>query len=120
MHRCAATLIVVGVLAVATGCGGGHEATLTGKVTRNGQPVQHALINFHNQGHGPMAYAMTDESGEFSALTGSRPGLPPGTYKLAFDVGPDLGVPQKYFTIEHSGLQFEVKAGDNVVDIKLE
>lgn len=120
MLRCVDTLIVVGVLVVATGCGGGHEATLTGTVTRHGQPVQHALMNFHNHGHGPMAYAMTDESGEFSALTGSQPGLQPGAYKLAFDVGPDSGVPQKYFTIEHSGLQFDVKAGDNVVDIKLE
>jgi len=115
-----ATFAVCVALALLAGCGGGNDATLTGKVTRQGQPVRHALMNFHNQGNGPMAYAMTDDSGAFSALTGSQPGLRPGTYKLALDPVPDSGVPEKYFSIEHSGLQFDVKSGSNEIDIKLD
>jgi len=115
-----ARLIVLSLTLALAGCGGEYEATMTGTVTYNGKPLPFALMSFHNQGQGPMAYSMTEEDGSYEVLTGSQSGLRPGKYKLAFESPPEIALPQKYSTIETSGLEFDVKAGKNTVNIKLD
>ena len=111
---------VVFLVYLCAGCGSSHEASLTGVVTYKGQPVQHTLMNFHNDGGGPMAYAMTDESGHFEAKTGSASGLMPGKYRLAFQSQSPGGLPPKYERIDQSGLEYDIKEGENAVEIELE
>lgn len=108
------------LLLAAAGCGDGSSATLTGTVTYQGQPVASALMNFHNQGAGPLAYALTDDEGSYSVHTGSQNGLAPGKYKLAFEFPAGSNIPEKYLTIEHSGLEREIESGANTWDIALE
>jgi hypothetical protein len=106
-------------LLLPAGCSGGHEASLTGVVTYQGQPVKGALMNLHNADSGPMAYAMTDDTGTYQALTGSQRGLQPGRYRFAFKSPADMVLPSKYLSAENSGLEYEVKPGKNVFDIEL-
>jgi len=79
-------------LAVLAGCskggGRGPYATVSGKVTHNGAPVENAQIVFHSTvqidgKQGLSAAAQTDSSGQYLlASTGKEPGIPPGLYKV--------------------------------------
>lgn len=114
--RHASPLFLVGII---SGCGGGLDATLTGVVTHQGKPVPSLLINFQSVGGGPMAYAATDEDGAYEAFVGSNKGIMPGKYRLALEATGD-SIPAKYLQVDTSGLEYEVKSGDNTFDISLQ
>jgi len=108
------------LLVFLVGCGSGQEATLTGVVSYQGKPLSYALINFHHQDGGPMAYTMTEADGSYTVLTGSRPGLAAGKYRLAIEPADKMKLPDKYRSIETSGLECVVEKGANQFDMRLE
>ena len=102
------------------GCDKTHESTLTGKVTYKGEPAGLVMINFHFDGKGPMAYAVSEENGRYEAMVGSRRGLKPGKYRVALEAAMGPKLPEKYNSVETSDLMYEVKPGRNKIDIELE
>ncbi len=110
-----------------------------GKVTYKNAPVEGATVSFLSDGKTPTAVAITDASGEFALATSvSGDGAVPGTYRVAVTkiIGPPVKstgsmsmddaakaasapaqkqvspIPEKYNSVESSGLQFTVKEGD--------
>lgn len=72
-----------------TGCGGpkGNFATITGKITQGGAPLDGAKVRFHATvevgGKRETYSAITDSSGKYVLLAnGADPGIPPGLYKV--------------------------------------
>jgi hypothetical protein len=101
------------------GCGDSLESTVTGTVSYQQKPVPFALMNFHYQGRGPMAYTMTAEDGSYELYTGSKMGLVAGKYRVAIESPSGMELPKKYSAIDTSELEYDVKEGSNVIDIEL-
>ncbi len=119
MHRrLACVLFVCASLSSLAGCRETLESTVTGTVTYKGQPVPLALMNFHFQGRGAMAYAMTEKDGTYHALTASKVGLKDGTYRVAIEAT-TIEIPKRYGSIESSQLEVVVQRGKNQFDIEL-
>ena len=116
MHR--RLTCVLFVFASLGGCRETLESTVTGTVTYKGQPVPLALMNFHFQGRGAMAYAMTEKDGTYHALTASKAGLKDGTYRVAIETTM-IQIPKRYGSIESSQLEVVVQRGKHRFDIEL-
>ena len=116
MHR--RLTCVLFVFASLGGCRETLESTVTGTVTYKGQPVPLALMNFHFQGRGAMAYAMTEKDGTYHALTASKAGLKDGTYRVAIEAT-TIQIPKRYGSIESSQLEVVVQRGKHRFDIEL-
>ena len=91
LRRLAPVATVFSLAALVAGCSGGAGgpyATVSGKVTHNGNPVEGAKVNFfstvESSGQAGGSYsAMTDSSGKYViAMIGEQPGIPPGMYKV--------------------------------------
>src|SRR5262245_47916977 len=88
MSRCIISLIVCLVVPalLLAGCGQeGPAVTLAeagGMVTFKGAPLSDATVTFIPD-NGPVATGLTDLSGKFKLMTGSRPGVAVGTCKVA-------------------------------------
>ena len=110
-----------------------------GKVTYKNLPVEGATVSFLGDGKMPPAVAITDAAGEFILTTNqSGDGAVPGTHRVTVTkiVGPPAKstgsmsmddaakaassppakpvsmIPEKYSSVDASGLQFTVKEGD--------
>lgn len=110
----------------------------TGQVTYKGNPLKGANIKFI-PGSGPMAIAITDDSGNFTITTNGRPGATLGLHKVAVtkitgsvtpaaapkpedmmkmqkenmgkaNTGPKNEIPEKYSNPDSSGLSADVTA----------
>jgi hypothetical protein len=101
------------------GCRDTLDATATGTVWYEEKPVPFAVMNFHFQGRGPMAYAVTEENGSYELFSGSKRGLVPGKYRVAIESLDGVQLPKKYSAIDTSGLEYDVKEGANRIDIQL-
>ena len=121
------------------GCGpsGPAVAPVRGKVTYKGNPVANANIAFVPKTTGGMsAMGITDDNGNYQLTTfGKNDGALLGAHKVTivarapFDgkIPPGMGaayleeletqgkplIPERYFTVEKSGLSAEVKSGSN-------
>lgn len=127
-------LTAIGVIAIA-GCGGKHGATVTGKISLDGEPVPRGSVAYFPVAGGPPAVAQISEQGEYRLRTGRDPSLPPGDYqvtvaaneppreKRSADGGPPPPgppiTPTKYRSKATSGLQYTVESGGNTIDIEL-
>lgn len=125
-----------------TGCGSGENrvpvAKVHGKVTYNGKPLQIGSLLFVPVGGGPSAEANIDRDGNYwmgtyaladgavlgkhqvmiTAFTSSGgAGLPEDTVKA--NAAPVSVIPEKYADLANSGLEIEVKEGNNDVDFVL-
>lgn len=121
-----------------TGCGGEPLGEVQGRVTLNGQPITQGSVVFENLEAGISVNAPLDANGRFEVRTYEQAGLPPGTYQVAVSprgfqeeheaiaVDPDAHaanspmIPTKYHLPATSGLTFEVQAGANDFDLKLD
>lgn len=102
-----------------TGCGPSLEAAVNGKLSYRGNPVAGAQVVYQFKGKGPVGYAITDGAGKYDLSTGGIAGVIPGIYRVAIS-SPDIQIPMAYGSVVTSPLEFDVKSGNNVIDIALE
>jgi hypothetical protein len=124
------------LLAGVVGCGGASsESTVQGVVTLDGAPVPAGSISFVPSAGGTQAYAMSDESGNYEAYTGRKPGLRPGEYKVTVVArkkpevnqteagGPATAgesiTPRWYASPETTSLAIKVEPGANEANLEL-
>ena len=115
--------------AILTGCGGRQEATVSGTVTLDGQPLTKGNVAFYPAGSsGTAATGTISADGTYTVATGQQAGLPAGDYVIkvvAADPPPDdttppkLLTPEKYSRVETSPLKQTIVVGSNDVPLKL-
>ncbi|QDS99902.1 hypothetical protein [Adhaeretor mobilis] len=115
------------------GCGG-YEATLSGTVTLDGQPLNVGRVNLAPTGEGKIASASIKPDGTYEVITTGESGMVPGQYGVsvrAYGPGkPDpnggppmpgkLLIPNRYGSGKTSGLSVDIQSGENTYDIALE
>jgi hypothetical protein len=127
------------LILAAAGCGP-PTATVTGKVTLKGAPVTAGAVTFHGENKFVQS-AVIDANGAYNisnapvgpvkvSVASAKPrAAPPGgkaaTAKHPGDKGGAAAVaavpiPDKYKDPNQSGLNFELKAGEQVIDLPLE
>ena len=62
-----------------SGCSGSHGATISGKVTLNGEPLTRGLVSFYPS-EGAAAVGSVQSDGTYSISTGQNASLKPGGY----------------------------------------
>jgi hypothetical protein len=118
-----------------SGCGGAFDATVNGIVTLDGNVVPRGGVLFQPQSAGSSAYGIIQPDGSYSLHTGREEGLPPGQYVVTVAANERSGVketkdggpppigkaitPAWYNSPTSSGLVFEVKPGDNDINLEL-
>jgi hypothetical protein len=116
------------------GCSGPYDATVSGVVTLDDQPVPRGTVMYYPTATGPSASARIDDEGFYRVQTGGAKGIVPGEYQVTVianepsaqqDSGagpPPLGkaiVPLRYRSKATSGLVFQVEPGSNEINLKL-
>ncbi len=140
---------MIGLTAL-VGCGGGETgeslgATVTGKVTLDGTPVEGATVTFRPTGGDQKgAFGRTDAEGNYTLSTSAATvGVAPGNYQVtvtkmevAQSTGPQEGdpdytgapaptpppkslLPEKYSKANTSGLEATVTEGENNIPLEL-
>ncbi len=128
-----ATVFAVSVTML--GCGARFDANVKGVVTLDGKPIGPGVVIFAPaSGEENPATGAIQTDGSYFLKTMNDRGLRPGSYKVAVqiheiptdraygerDMRPiKFRIPEKYTTIETSGLQYEVEDGSNTIDIEL-
>lgn len=120
------------VLALLSGCGGAHEASVSGEVYLDGQLLRTGNVTFYPSAGGAAVYGQISEDGTYQLQTGSEAGLNPGEYKVtvvatdnppaAPGETPPVGkriTPEKYSLLDQTDLVYNVTPGDNRIDLKL-
>ena len=118
-----------------SGCGGVYDATATGFVTLDGNPVPRGTVAFHPTSGGPAAYASILQDGSYAIRTGREKGLPTGQYQVTVTAHESTGqtesadggplppgkaiTPPWYRSKETSGLTFNVERGSNQINLEL-
>ncbi len=117
------------------GCGGSEfGASVKGVVTLDGNPVTPGLVTFAPEDPAAVpAVSDLDSNGNYMLTTNKKPGLAPGKYRVAIQAfrPPNLApgerttkpserlVPDKYFDVNTSSLEFTVAPGANEHNIEL-
>lgn len=142
VFACAALCFVI------AGCGGddfGPKGSVTGKLTLDGKPLPAGTkVLFMEPEKGYMGFGLTDEAGDYRIewrRSGTAyDGLPVGNYQVSLvpaggiDVDevsaddmlaggpkqpkPSVAIPAKLLRNTTSGLVYDVKAGENIINIE--
>ena len=130
------TLLLIAVVGCSNS-GGDQVVPVTGTVTRNGKPVPDVLLNFKPAAGRP-SWALTDANGRFElTFDAAQKGAVIGHHTVwvtapisgAEGMGPEdqpkvspelPAILKKYGREEISPLKVEVKAGNPVIDFKLD
>ena len=118
-HTALETLFFILVIPLIVGCSQSMDATVKGRVTYNGQPVENAILQFGYIGDGPSAQAITITNGKYQVRTGSQLGATAGEYVVAISPAEAGSIPKKYTDSKTSGLTLQIKPGRNSFDIDL-
>ncbi len=128
------TIILLLALFGVQGCGSSFDSAVRGIVTLDGKPLTDGTVQFHPVGDGPSSYGSIFDGGVYQMGTGSESGLVPGKYKvtvmateappanLPLGQTPPVGkrlTPEKYGTVDATPFEFDVKDGDNTIDLAL-
>ena len=120
---------------VCAGCGSPYDATVTGTVLLDSEPLQRGTITFHPVLAGAAAYSQIQSDGTFSLNTGRARGLAPGEYIVTVvatdtpppvtnpNAAPPIGkliTPARYGGKSTSNLRYTVVPGKNDFTIDLE
>jgi hypothetical protein len=129
----ASWIAVIGTAAL-VGCGGGSESEVSGTVKLDGAPVGPGVIVFAPiDGTSNPADGAIQVDGTYFLKTSRQIGLKAGRYKASVSVldQPEvkpgersmvpakLVTPEKYADASTSGLEYDVVAGDNTINIDL-
>lgn len=121
------------LLGASVGCSK-YDASVSGRVTLDGEPLSRGTVAFVPVEDGPPAYGRIDASSNYIVRTGREEGLPSGDYRVTVvanepppvenDRGgpPPAGkpiTPPWYRSHETSGLEFSVERGSNEIDLRL-
>jgi hypothetical protein len=129
---------VLALVAATAGCGG-SQASVSGRVTLDGEPVDHGTVTFQPTGGGPVGYGVIRSGGSYSVQTGQQPGVAPGEYVVTVqsvsevteaqrqaavsgtmtEATGQLLTPPRYASRETTPLRFQLKRGGNRVDLEL-
>jgi hypothetical protein len=114
-----------------------RPTTVSGTVTLDGRPLtvpadaRGTVVIQPDGGHGTMATGLLDSTGHFNLATGSSPEVARGKYFVTVSVaqllpkaengeqGAKLITPEKYASPRESGLEIDVKPGENQVTFDL-
>jgi hypothetical protein len=133
-RKIVAALVIVGAVVIGCVHSGQAVGRVSGIVTYAGKPVPTGTVMFVPVESGPPAYGNIGPDGHYELSTYSPgDGAVVGTHKVMItaleQLPPELQnnpnrlpkmlVPLKYGDSKSSGLTFEVKAGDNTIDISL-
>lgn len=132
MQRGGLALMLLATLST-IGCGG-YDATLSGKVTLDGEPLTTGRVSLVPSGEGKVASASIKSDGTYQVITTGEAGMVPGQYGVsvrAFAPGkpdPNGGppmpgkalIPNRYGSGKTSGLSVDIQSGENTYDIVLE
>ncbi len=129
------SILGVAILATAVGCEPTNDATMKGVVTLDGKPLTHGTVAFFAGGKNAAqaATGAIQSDGTFSVQVGQSGKLVTGEYVATVtastpsipnpDGGPpapgDLITPTRYAAIATSGLRYNIRAGENVIDVVL-
>lgn len=134
--RCSVSFLLTLVALAGGGCWGNNlGATVSGTVTLDGEPVGPGVVTFAADNNtAEPAVGQLGSDGSYQLSTGDQRGLAPGTYRVAvqafqppenlaagersFEPSKPL-VPEKFMKVSTSGLQFDVAAGHNSIDLAL-
>jgi hypothetical protein len=124
-------LVLVGM----TGCGGPYDASVSGKVSLDGNVVPRGTVAYQSVSGGPAAYGIIEQDGSYTIWTGREEGLPSGEYQVTVTAtepptseksakgGPPppgkMITPIWYRTKETSGLKYTVESGGNEINLDL-
>jgi len=128
-------VILVAAVSLCLGCAtGGLESQVNGTVTLDGKAVGPGTITFamKSASSNPATGAI-EKDGSYLLKTARTAGLHPGMYQVSLTVfeaaqgrpgerlyGPSKMItPEKYSSTATSGLEYEVKAGSNTINIDL-
>lgn len=120
--------LLLGLLLVVVGCGSRSDlATVTGKITLDGQPLAKAFVVFAPTSQGTSSRGKTDETGHYEMMFSDREmgawigenlvRINTGDVGSGDVAGPKERVPTVYN--EATTLKAEVKPGTNVFDFDL-
>ncbi|MEZ6126377.1 MAG: carboxypeptidase-like regulatory domain-containing protein [Planctomycetaceae bacterium] len=136
MKYCLSYLILVALAGLA-GCGKSienAEATATGTVTLDGNPLPGGVVELAPMDGGRAAFGTIQQDGTFTIATSAGVnGLDPGEYRIRVTYEPpetedadgnvaeqESLIPESYTSAEDSGLSVVIKAGEaNQIDLKL-
>jgi len=127
---------VVGTVFLVALCGcsnNSQESRVSGHVMVDGNRLGPGTVVFAPVGDGKPATGSIDAGGSYSMNTSRELGLAPGKYKVAVSIRevpqdvkrgdrPPPGkllIPERYEQNTTSGLEYEVKSGQNTIDIEL-
>jgi hypothetical protein len=134
VFRWAAGACCAATFALLVGCtDSSQESTVSGHVSLDGNNIGPGMVVFAPQGGGKPATGSIESDGSYTMNTSREVGLAAGKYNVAVSVRempqnvkrgdrPPPGkllIPEKYEQSTTSGLEFEVKPGDNTIDIEL-
>ena len=123
--------LLLASLAASCGCGSSRVGKVSGRVLLGGNPVSGGTVTFLDAGHNPVS-GVIQEDGSYTVN-----GVAVGTAKISVGApqnknpfagrqgrgGKPAGtalVPEQYKNPDKSGLTYEVRAGEQEHDIKLE
>jgi hypothetical protein len=122
IRACALVIVVVS----ASGCGQpqSYLGSVTGTVTKDGEPVANMMLEFYPNSGGRPSLAVSDENGRFKALyLENQPGAKVGTHTIRYELGtgqlPDDITPAQMKRIIRPELCEGTVLSPTVVDVKL-
>ena len=130
------SLTVLGVTLLGL-CGCPHssqESRVAGQVRLDGTAIGPGTVVFAPVGAGKPSTGSIDDNGSYSMNTSRDVGLAAGKYKVAVSIREmpqnvkrgdrpppgKLRIPEKYESDATSGLQYEVQAGSNTINVELQ
>jgi hypothetical protein len=135
VERIVASLALIVGATACGGCAPGEQATVSGKVTLDGRPLDRGVVTFVNalEKSSPGISGQIESDGTYHVQIGQSGEVVAGEYAVQVDArqashprpdgappapGESL-LPLRYSQIETSGLRYHVRPGTNVIDIAL-
>jgi len=126
-HILTLAITVLSLVSMCLGCGGNtgpDMGTVSGTLTKGGEPVPQGWIEFHPVAGGRPSFATTDDQGNYSlTYTADQQGALIGMHEVKAGTG-GIDSPDGRSTTKQVPFKFkqevEVTSGSNTIDIQVE